>query len=51
MLPEEQKPADIAATDAELKRDLAAFRRAPIGTGGRRRPAAGRNRVAADRGA
>jgi cell wall-associated NlpC family hydrolase len=33
VLPKERKPADIAATDAELKRDLAAFRRAPIGTG------------------
>lgn len=34
VLPKERKPADIAATDAELKRDLAQFRRAPIGTGG-----------------
>jgi len=34
VLPKERKPADIAATDAELKRDLAHFRRAPIGTGG-----------------
>jgi cell wall-associated NlpC family hydrolase len=34
VLPEERKPADIAATDAELKRDLAALRRAPTGVGG-----------------
>jgi cell wall-associated NlpC family hydrolase len=33
VLPRERKPADIAATDAELERELAAFRRAPIGTG------------------
>ena len=33
ILPKEQKPADIAATDAELKRELAEFRRAPIGAG------------------
>jgi cell wall-associated NlpC family hydrolase len=34
VLPEEEKPADIAATDAELKRELAALRRAPTGVGG-----------------
>jgi cell wall-associated NlpC family hydrolase len=34
VLPEEEKPADIAATDAELKRELANLRRAPTGTGG-----------------
>jgi hypothetical protein len=34
VLPKEAKPADIAATDAELKRELAALRRAPTGTGG-----------------
>ena len=35
VLPEETKPADIAATDAELERDLAALRRAPTAAGGR----------------
>ena len=35
VLPEERKPANVAATDAELKRELAALRRAPTGVGGR----------------
>jgi cell wall-associated NlpC family hydrolase len=34
ILPDEEKPDEIAATDAELKRELAALRRAPSGTGG-----------------
>ena len=34
VLPKERKPADIAETDAELKRELADLRRAPTGTGG-----------------
>ena len=34
ILPEEEKPDAIAATDAELKRDLASLRRAPSGAGG-----------------
>jgi cell wall-associated NlpC family hydrolase len=34
VLPEEEKPAHIAATDAELKAELADLRRAPSGTGG-----------------
>ena len=34
VLPKEKKPADIAATDAELKQELAAFRNPTIGTGG-----------------
>jgi len=34
VLPEERKPAAIAATDAELTRQLAALRRAPTGVGG-----------------
>jgi cell wall-associated NlpC family hydrolase len=34
VLPEEKKPAAIAATDAELKRELAVLRRAPTGVGG-----------------
>lgn len=33
VLPEEKKPADIAATDAQLKRELAAFRNPTLGTG------------------
>ena len=33
VLPKEKKPADIAATDAQLKRELAAFRNPAIGTG------------------
>jgi len=35
VLPEERKPADVAATDAQLKRDLAALERASTATGGR----------------
>ena len=34
VLPEEKKPEDIAVTDAQLTRELAALRRAPTGTGG-----------------
>jgi len=34
VLPKEKKPADIAATDAQLKRELASFRNPTIGTGG-----------------
>ena len=34
VLPEEEKPDDIAATDAELERELATLRRAPSGAGG-----------------
>ena len=34
VLPEEKKPEDIAVTDAQLKRELAALRRAPTGAGG-----------------
>jgi cell wall-associated NlpC family hydrolase len=34
VLPEEDKPADVAATDAELTRELADLRRAPTGAGG-----------------
>ena len=34
VLPEEEKPEHIAATDAQLKRELATLRRAPYGTGG-----------------
>jgi len=34
VLPTEEKPANIAATDAELKHELAALRRAPTTTGG-----------------
>ncbi len=34
VLPEEAKPENIAATDAQLKRDLATLRRAPTGVGG-----------------
>ena len=34
VLPEEKKPRHVAVTDAELKADLAALQRAPIGTGG-----------------
>jgi len=34
VLPEEEKPAAIAATDAELERELAVLRRAPTGVGG-----------------
>ncbi len=34
VLPEEKKPAEVAATDAELERELAALRRAPTGAGG-----------------
>jgi cell wall-associated NlpC family hydrolase len=34
VLPEEKKPEDIAVTDAQLERELAALRRAPTGAGG-----------------
>jgi cell wall-associated NlpC family hydrolase len=34
VLPEEEKPEDIAVTDAQLERELAALRRAPTGAGG-----------------
>jgi cell wall-associated NlpC family hydrolase len=34
ILPEEEKPDAIAATDADLKRELATLRRAPSGAGG-----------------
>ena len=34
VLPEEEKPARVAATDAELKSELAALSRAPTGAGG-----------------
>jgi hypothetical protein len=34
VLPDEEKPADVAATDAQLKDELAALSRAPTGAGG-----------------
>lgn len=35
VLPEERKPADVAVTDAQLKRELAELSRAPTGAGAR----------------